>query len=139
MSTQTARQARPPRIPMMPGNTLHLKLTFHADLVAFISDPTPLAYNRLLRILDILAIISQVQRMADYRLQIQSARRAMTAILSRFERTGTLAVTPLDASTLRTAAPFIESAIGRTRLDAFTLANAIVQHKMQLDGVATTD
>ncbi|WP_420994088.1 hypothetical protein ACKI2N_001840 [Cupriavidus sp. 30B13] len=139
MSTRPTRKPRAVHIPMMPGNTLHLKLTFHADLVAFISDPTPLSYNRLLRTLDILAIISTVQGLAEFRPQIQSARRAMVAVLARRERTGVLAVSTLDAQTLRTAAPFIEQAIGRSRLDAFSFANAIVQHKMQLEGVATID
>ncbi|WP_340519979.1 hypothetical protein [Cupriavidus necator] len=124
---------------MMPHNTRHLKLTFYADMVAFLSEPTPIAYNRLLRILDILAIAMPVQRMTDYLVQVQSARRAMVAILDRFERTGTLAVSDLDAKTLRAAAPHIEAAMGRTRLDAFSFANAIVQHKMQLHGVALTD
>ncbi len=124
---------------MMPRNKQHLKLTFYADLVGFLSDPTPTAYNRLLRILDILAIVMPVQRMTDYLVQVQSARRAMAAILDRHDRIGVLAVSTLDANTLRAAAPHIEAAIGRTRLDAFSFANAIVQHKMQLQGVALTD
>lgn len=110
-------------------------MTYYADLVAFISAPTPTAYNRLLRILDILAIVMPAQRMTDHLVQVQSARRAMVAILARHERTGTLAVSDLDAMTLRTAAPHVEAAIGRTRLDTFSYANAVVQHKMQTQGV----
>lgn len=124
---------------MMPHNRQHLELTFYADLVRFISDPTPLAYNRLLRILDILAIAMPLQRTPDQLVQIHSARRAMTAILDRFERTGTLAITRLDEITLRAATPHIEAAIGRVQLGAFSFANALVQHKMQQQGVALTD
>ncbi|WP_439685074.1 hypothetical protein [Cupriavidus oxalaticus] len=41
----TARLPRPTAIPMMRHNRQHLELTFYADLVRFISDPTPLAYT----------------------------------------------------------------------------------------------
>lgn len=133
------RRSRPVRIPMMPHNQGHLKLTFYADLTQFISAPQPLGYNRLIRLLDIVSICMALQGMTDNRAQVQSARRAMVAIEQRHARTGVLAVTDLDALTLRAAAPAIEVAIGRIRLDAFSYANALVQHKMQLQGVALTD
>ncbi|WP_121491219.1 hypothetical protein [Cupriavidus plantarum] len=124
---------------MMPHNHGHLQLTLYADLTQFISSPQPLGYNRLTRLLDIVSICMTLQGIADNRAQVQSARRAMVAIEQRYARTGVLAVTGLDALTLRAAAPAIEAAIGRIRLDAFSYANALVQHKMQLQGVAIAD
>lgn len=114
-------------------------LTFSAGLVAFISDPTPGAYIELERTLDLVAIAMQVQRGTAHLVQIQSARRVMVAILDRVERIGMLAVSTHDAQTLRAAAPHIEAAIGSIRLDAFCFANAIVQHKLQLQGAALAD
>lgn len=123
--------------PQMPHN--HLTLTFYADLVRFISDPTPSAYNRLLHLVDVLAVAMPLQRMTDHYAQVQSARRALAAVEQRWLRTGALAVTDLDALTLRAAAPDIQAAIGRIRLDAFSFANAIVQHKSQLQGAVLAD
>ncbi|MGE8366017.1 MAG: hypothetical protein ACN6OP_04510 [Pseudomonadales bacterium] len=114
-------------------------LTFSASLVAFISDPTPSAYIKLERTLDLVAIAMQVQRGTAYLVQIQSARRVMVAILERVERIGVLAVSTHDAQSLRAAAPHIAAAIGCIRLDAFCFANAIVQHKMQLQGAVLAD
>lgn len=114
-------------------------LTFPASLVAFISDPTPSAYIKLERTLDLVAIAMQVQRGTVHLVQIQSARRVMVAILDRVERIGVLAVPTHDAQTLRAAAPHIEAAIGSIRLDAFCFANAIVQHKLQLQGATPAD
>ncbi|CAG2129314.1 hypothetical protein [Cupriavidus numazuensis] len=115
------------------------QLTFYADLAQFIGDPTPVAFDRLLRVLDILAIALRVQPLQDFAVQIHSARRAMSAVVKRLERTGALAVSDLDAVTLRAAAPQIEAAIWRVQLDTFSFANAIVQHKLELQGVALTD
>ena len=114
-------------------------LTFSASLVAFISDPTPSAYIKLERTLDLVAIAMQVQRSTAYLVHIQSARRVMVAILDRVERIGVLAVSTHDAQTLRAAAPHIGDAIGCIRLDAYCFANAIVQHKMQLQDAALAD
>lgn len=63
----------------------------------------------------------------------------MATIRDRWERVDTMAVTSLDALTLRAAAPFIAGAFGRTRLDVFSFANALVLHKMEQDGVALAD
>ncbi|MGT2508162.1 hypothetical protein [Cupriavidus basilensis] len=132
------RQPRRAHLTSLPFLRSTRPLTFSASLVAFISDPTPSAYIKLERTLDLVAIAMQVQRGTAHLVQIQSARRVMVAILDRVERIGTLAVSTHDAQTLRAAAPHIEAAIGSIRLDAFCFANAIVQHKTQLQGVMLT-
>lgn len=109
--------------------------TFNRDLTQFISDPTPVAFNRLLRLLSILTVTMPIQCDTADLVHVRSARCAMASIRSRWDRTGTMAVTSLDANTLRAAAPFIEAAFGRARLDVYSFANALVSHKMEQEGV----
>lgn len=113
--------------------------TFHRDLSEFINDPKPATFNRLLRLLSILTITMPIQCDTADLVHVRSARSAMATIRNRWERVGTMAVTSLDALTLRAAAPFVAEAFGRTRLDVFSFANALVLHQMEQQGVALAD
>jgi hypothetical protein len=113
--------------------------TFHRDLTEFISDPTPATFNRLLRLLSTLTITMPIQCDTADLVHVRSARCAMATIHDRWERVGTMAITSLDALTLRAAAPFIAEAFGRTRLDVFSFANALVLHRMEQEGVVFSD
>ena len=119
---------------MMPANKQHFELTFYADLVGFISVPTDTAYNRLMRTLELVAFAMAAQDVVDYQVQLRSAKRAMSDVFDRTLRTGKVSVSDLEAMTLRAAAPAIEEAIGRTRLDTFNFAHNIVKAAMQAQG-----
>lgn len=139
MSTRHLHHPRRVRPPKPTVSQPRLRLTFATDLVAFIHAPTTQGYNRLTRLLDVLAVALAAQRAPDALVQIHSARRAMAAIFGRWERTGMVALSRLDELTLRAAAPHVESALGRTRLDAFNLAHALVKAQLQAQGDTIID
>lgn len=113
--------------------------SFYRNLAEFISDPTPQAFNHLAHLLGILTVTMPIQHDTADLVHVRSARRAMASILDRRERIGMLVVTHLDALTLRASTPHIEAAIGRTRFEAFSFANALVSQKMEQDGVTLSD
>ncbi|KAI3597682.1 hypothetical protein D8I24_6498 [Cupriavidus necator H850] len=134
MKKRSHYQPRPVAIPMTVQNTQHVGLTFYADLASFISAPSDTGYNRLMRTLELITLAMKAQGIPDYDVQLGSARRAMASVFGRWQRTAKVTVLELEALTLRAAAPTIEDAIGRTRLDTFTAAHAITKAAMQAQG-----
>lgn len=110
------------------------KRTYYVDLVCFISAPSETGYNRLMRTLDLITIAMAAQGIPDYDVQLRSAKRAMAGVFGRWQRTARITVLDLEALTLRAAAPAVEEAIGRTRLDAFTAANTLTKVALQAQG-----
>jgi len=134
MRKRSRYQVRAKCLPMMGFNKRHVELTYYADLVGFISAPTDTAYNRLMRTLELVAVAMETQNIPDYRVQLRSAKLAMSAVFDRSLHTGKVTVLDLEAMTLRAAAPAIEQAISRMRLDTFTEAHAITKLAMQVQG-----
>lgn len=137
MRKRSHRKERSLPVPKMGStNATHVSLTFYADLSAFISDPNPTAYNRLMRSIELVGMAMEAQHITDFDVQIRSAKLAMRDIFSRFEATENVTVLDLEASTLRAAAKAIEEAIGRTRLDVFCNAHTSLKLAMHLRGAA---
>lgn len=107
---------------------------FYVDLVGFISAPTEAGYNRLMRTLEVITRAMAAQGIQDYDVQLRSAKRAMAGVFGRWQYSARITVLDLEALTLRAAAPAIEEAIGRTRLDTFTAAHALTMAAMQAQG-----
>lgn len=111
---------------------------FYAELMAFLRTPTALAHGQLLHAIDALIEVLHAKHLTDLLIQARSARLALVAILDRQHRTGVLAVTWPEVLTLRTAAPSIEVALSRTRIDTFNLAAALVDAKSRAQAMAAT-
>ncbi|KWR80329.1 MULTISPECIES: hypothetical protein [Cupriavidus] len=134
MRKRSHYQQRPIAIPMTTQNRQHVELTYYADLASFISAPTDTAYNRLMRTLELASFAMAAQDIADYTVQLRSAKRAMSAVFDRSQITGRVTVLELEAMTLRAAAPAIEEAVCRVRLDTFNAAHAINKELMRAQG-----
>lgn len=108
-------------------NLLASEAAIYVAIVSFTHAPTIAACAHLQRTLATIDIALDLQGLSDDLVHTRSAQLALVSVINRRDRIGVLAVSALDALTLRAAAPHIAEAIGRIRLNTFFIAHAVAE------------